>query len=263
MTFLTNKLRHISASFARAASRFCSNVSLKISHRTSGCATESTSTSRRSARTQRAPVLPAQLKVLLIHSKNTRYASSERGFALLLALIISTVVLSIGLTLLAVALKQLNLSATSRESEVAFQMANLGMECGRYWREQYAVQLYNTGSADGDFGGVTCVSTAPSTIDFTAMQQSTPGNPGPDAQQNVLHFELDIPVGGEDRCIKVDIHTIDAFNGAITNHTVGRVVTSCDENERCTVIVSQGYNRSCGQVESSIFSVQRELTAEF
>ncbi len=196
-------------------------------------------------------------------SPTSQLKRSEGGFALLLALIISSVVLAIGLTLLAVALKQLNLSATSRESEVAFQMANLGMECGRYWREQFATELYDTNSVDSDFNNVVCVNVAPSTLDFTAMQGSTPGNPGPDAQQNVLQFELNMPVNGESRCLKVEINTIDAFGGDITNHDVGRVPTDCDEGDRCTVVISQGYNRSCSQVESSIFSVQRELTAEF
>lgn len=196
------------------------------------------------------------------NSSNSR--RREGGFALLLALIISSVVLAIGLTLLAVALKQLNLSATSRESEVAFQMANLGMECGRYWRDELAELLFDTSSNNSDFlsAGISCVGVTPVTLDFDALTDTDPRDPGPDGQQNVLTFQFDIMVGNEARCVNVDVNVIDASDD-IVDHLVGRVETDCDEDDVCTVIISQGYNRSCAQVESSFFSVQRELTAEF
>ena len=188
---------------------------------------------------------------------STQTKSQERGFALLLSIIISSVVLAIGLTLLSLALKQLNLSATSRESEVAFQMANMGMECARYWRDNLATELFNTASPDSAFNSIRCVGLQPAVIDFSALNDL-----GSSGQQNLLHFELDIPVDGVNRCVQVNTNVITAFED-IDDYLVGRIETDCAEGYTCTVVVSQGYNRSCSEINTSLFSVQRELTAEF
>lgn len=50
----------------------------------------------------------------------------EGGFALLLALIVSSVVLAIGISILNISVNQINLSATARESEFSFQAAHIG-----------------------------------------------------------------------------------------------------------------------------------------
>ena len=38
---------------------------------------------------------------------------------------------------------------------------------------------------------------------------------------------------------------------------------SCSAGNICTVIVSDGYNRGCDEIGSTIFSIQREITVEF
>jgi hypothetical protein len=200
-----------------------------------------------------------------------KHAHNNRGFALLLALIISSVVLAIGLTMLSVAIKQLNLSATGRESEIAFQMANLGMECGRYWRTQLAAELLNQNSTNADFqsAGISC---AGSSAVFPAspaygFDGDVPGLPSSDGYQNRLRFQFDTRVGNDpvvannNRCVDVEIHVISASDD-IVNHDVGRIQTDCAQGDTCTVVIAQGYNKSCAAI-SSIFSVQRELTAEF
>ncbi len=63
-----------------------------------------------------------------------KHTPQTGGFALLLTLIISSVALSIGLSLLDITVKQLSLGATARESEIAFQVAATAMNCLQFAR---------------------------------------------------------------------------------------------------------------------------------
>lgn len=184
--------------------------------------------------------------------------TTESGFALLLSIIISSVVLSIGLTLLSVTLKQLNLSATGRESEIAFQMANLGMECGRYWRTEYTLP-FSLNSTNANELRIDC-----SDITNLAPREfETIGIAGaPTSYLNRAKYFFDIQVGPELRHVALEINVIVA-NEDIVDYPIGRIRKNCSADERCTVIVSQGYNREESEVTSSIFAVQRELTAEY
>lgn len=62
-----------------------------------------------------------------IHTKN------KKGFTLLFAVIVSTLVLAVGASVISVALRQRVLSNTGRESQIAFYAANTAMECALYW----------------------------------------------------------------------------------------------------------------------------------
>ena len=53
-----------------------------------------------------------------------------------MSLIVVSVVISIGLVVLDLTLKQLRLSTNSKDSETAFHAANAAMECARYWRNE-------------------------------------------------------------------------------------------------------------------------------
>lgn len=61
------------------------------------------------------------------------YNSNERGFTLLISIIISSLILAIGLSILNITLKEFILSSIARESEYAFYAADAGMECALYW----------------------------------------------------------------------------------------------------------------------------------
>jgi len=62
---------------------------------------------------------------------------SPRGFTLLIAVILTSVLVSIGLALIDVALKQLQLSSTVRNSQVAFYNADTALECGLYHDQRF------------------------------------------------------------------------------------------------------------------------------
>lgn len=62
---------------------------------------------------------------------------SPRGFTLLIALIVTSVLVSIGLALVDVAYKQVVLSSTAKNSQIAFYNADSALECGLYYDQRF------------------------------------------------------------------------------------------------------------------------------
>jgi len=63
--------------------------------------------------------------------------SSQRGFTLLIAIILSTVALVMGLALADAAYKQVVLSSSAKQSQVAFYAADSALECALYYDQQF------------------------------------------------------------------------------------------------------------------------------
>lgn len=63
----------------------------------------------------------------------TPHTNREAGFAMLFAVLTSSVLLSIGLSIFNLTLKELALSSSGRESQAAFYAADSGVECALYW----------------------------------------------------------------------------------------------------------------------------------
>lgn len=57
----------------------------------------------------------------------------NKGFTILLAALVSSLVLSLGISVFSIAQKQLILASTSRNSQYAFYAADSGAECALYW----------------------------------------------------------------------------------------------------------------------------------
>jgi len=57
----------------------------------------------------------------------------KRGFTLFVALVVSSILLAVGLSLGDIALKQLVFASAGSDSQVAFYAADSGAECGLYW----------------------------------------------------------------------------------------------------------------------------------
>lgn len=70
---------------------------------------------------------------------------TNTGFVLVLSLFLSTIVLTITLDMMNILYKQLILSSTGRESQIAFYAADIGLECAFYW------DFYAPGSNDSIF----------------------------------------------------------------------------------------------------------------
>lgn len=65
------------------------------------------------------------------------HITSPRGFTLIIAVIVSSVVVSIGLTLLDITYKQITLASAATQSQYAFYNADTTLECALYWDQQH------------------------------------------------------------------------------------------------------------------------------
>jgi Tfp pilus assembly protein PilX len=62
----------------------------------------------------------------------------KRGFTLLFASLVGTLLLALGIATFNIVLREINLSSTARESHIAFYGADSGWECAFYWDRQKA-----------------------------------------------------------------------------------------------------------------------------
>ena len=63
---------------------------------------------------------------------NTYKNNSKKGFVILVAVLVSTLVISIGAFIASIAVQELKLSASGRESQNAFYAADSALECALY-----------------------------------------------------------------------------------------------------------------------------------
>ena len=57
----------------------------------------------------------------------------DKGFTLLFAVLVSSLILAIGLSVANLTIREIQLSGTGRESQFAFYAADTGSECALYW----------------------------------------------------------------------------------------------------------------------------------
>ncbi|MCH7529739.1 pilus assembly PilX N-terminal domain-containing protein [Patescibacteria group bacterium] len=135
---------------------------------------------------------------------------ANKGFIILYATLISSLLLVIGLGIFNISIKELILSSAGRESQVAFYAADAGIECALYWDIKRNV-----------------ISTSTSTdIDCNGDNTLSVGGGGWGAEST---FTLLFPP--EPYCAKVSI--IKDVNATNSECRVGTV---------CTTIISRGYN---------------------
>ena len=70
----------------------------------------------------------------------------DRGFTVLFAVIVSTLVLALGLGIVAITMKEIKLSGAGRDSELAFYAADSGLECAEYFdiaKSEFATSTNN------------------------------------------------------------------------------------------------------------------------
>ncbi len=82
-------------------------------------------------------------------------SNKQKGFTLLLAVLVSSIVLSVGLAIFSLTFKELRLSSAGRESQFAFYAADSGIECALY-HDQRA----NAFSTTSPSSSITCNNTS-------------------------------------------------------------------------------------------------------
>lgn len=181
----------------------------------------------------------------------------QSGFALLMTLIVVSVVITIGLTLIDLTLKQLKLSTNSKDSESSFHAANAGVECARYWRLKEKAKFE---SVPPDVVPVVCF--GQSAVNTTVSGALSTG---------VYQHDFEISWSGATRCSKVRMITFSS-NPSDAPTTLINIPTlyipgyptnskTCNPGGRCTIISVQGYNKACTQI-TQLGTIQREVLLE-
>jgi hypothetical protein len=87
-----------------------------------------------------------------IYEQKVKEAQKPKGFTLLFSILVSTLVLAVGASVVSIALRQLVISGTGRDSQYAFYAANTGVECALYW-DSIGGSHFATSSDSTDFSG--------------------------------------------------------------------------------------------------------------
>lgn len=133
----------------------------------------------------------------------------QRGFTLLIAIILASVALVVGLSLADIAYKQVVLSSTAKNSQVAFYRADSAMECALYYDQQFAA--FNRASAYT--GSIQCENRAVANYSGSAYSNSLgsgwrttfnvtcPGDTGVSGSITVYKAESGVCSGTSKNCL--------------------------------------------------------------
>ncbi len=157
--------------------------------------------------------------------KNTE----KRGFTLFIAVITASIILAIGVSILNITLKEFILSSLTRNSDMAFNAADAGIECAVYWDTRA------TTSFTGVSGSVECMG---QTVSFERSGTS------PNYTYTLNNNDDFIEWGTPAVCAVV---------------TVQR--TTCN-GFSCTKVESRGYNKDCGAL-SDVRTLERALRTTY
>jgi hypothetical protein len=181
----------------------------------------------------------------------------ERGIALLVTLLVITVLLGIGASIVNITLKQYQFASIGLASEIAFQAANAGIEC--VLAHDYET-FPRTAGNPGKFG---VGETSP---DITCMGVPDTGSAGTieSGEAQTYTFNWHAPDAPE-VCTDVTIYKFYSSSGPVDMlSALGRTGT-CAVNTECTVIRSRGYNVPCPASGQNFppRSIEREITQRY
>lgn len=142
----------------------------------------------------------------------------SKGFALLFAVLAASVLLSIGLSIFNLTVKELSLSSYSRESQFSFYAADSGAECGLYWDiKGNSGTTFATSSTDAS--GASSILCGNQTLPLTVVSS--------DLHDETITFSMPLnDASNENYCALVTVAKTDPGDTGLSS----------------TVISSRGYN---------------------
>lgn len=144
---------------------------------------------------------------------------SDRGFTILIAAIISSIVITIGVSVVGFVKHQLVLTGISEQSELAMSAADAGIECLSYWEGKGRFDLSTTTSS------ISCLG---------QTYSATGGGSFSDSRS----------------------WTTDAGTAVCTKMTLTKTASG---DTVSTTLVSSGYNVGCGAISSGTEVVERQI----
>lgn len=174
--------------------------------------------------------------------------NNRRGFTLFIAVLVIGIILAIGLSILNITLKEYLLSGVVRESAVALDAADAGMECALYWdRSNQGNKFDVEGQPTEPLSGTT----------ITCMEDTRAVGGGTSGTAQNFEFDWGTPAV----CTKISVTKY--YNASLPvpmGEGPGGQDLTCPAGVECTRTVSLGYNKACSQLTSPR-TVERGLRA--
>ena len=159
----------------------------------------------------------------------------QRGFALLIAVIFMTVMLSIGLALSSLGYKQEILASTAIESQSAFYAADAALECALYYDQQLDSFAYPSPPEPTSAPSITCDGSSALSSNIVSYNDTT--NPS-------WAVTMRLPLDSGQSCADVTVYKYEYPQSSM--------------NDITTYVFSQGYDISCNALATSKTSSQTE-----
>ena len=107
---------------------------------------------------------------------NSKLQAQQKGFTLLLAALIASIVLSLGAAVFSIARKELALSSVGRNSQFAFYAADTAAECALYWDFRSDIHPFTFATSSDSHNAATSIKCAQNTPDPTLTVTASDGN---------------------------------------------------------------------------------------
>jgi hypothetical protein len=157
------------------------------------------------------------------------------GFALLYAVLVVSIVLTISLSLFNITYKQILLSSVVRESQVAFYAADSALRCAVHQNNVFIPGPENPFGYYQSAGGGTFTFVPPGPVTFSCNNEGIEPSCADIGSQHQCSFTVVFDLGNREACARVDVIK--------------------EENELLATINSRGYNlydgATCPSQESS------------
>lgn len=172
-----------------------------------------------------------------MQTQHGKQHNGRRGFTLLVAVLVVSIVLAIGLSILTITLKEYILSNVARESAIALNAADAGMECALYWDRASQGGKFDVGASAQSIVCMGKTIAAGGASSGTAQALNETGLVG-------------ITWGTSQQvCAKVSVTKyFDANNPVPMGVNPAGMAISCPAGVQCTRTVSLGYNKACANI---------------
>ena len=172
-------------------------------------------------------------------------ANSQRGFTLLLAALVASIVLALGAAIFSIAQKQLTLSAIGRDSQFAFYAADTAAECVLYW--DFRHRYFGT-STPANFDVETLKCDEECLYSSGGVCSDVPGHSASyPYTMTTQQMDLFADVTGGPFCAQVSVEkSIDPDSGSVR-----------------TVIHADGYSTNCTAILTSSRALQRSVELHY
>lgn len=145
--------------------------------------------------------------------------TNPRGFTLLIAILLATIAVTLGVSLLDIAYKQVILASTAKQSQYGFYTADSAMECALYYDQQFNAFSYTNPRAAN-----TIICNTQTVTNFT--------NPTSGIGQNAVRkTSFSIPCAGGGTSAIVTIYKYNSSNAVPNTILYANGYNTCDAND--------------------------------